>query len=330
MNQEDGADDSESIAGESIEDAVDAIVERDDSLDPEAVRTTLRLVAEDGAVSREARDATLAELSKVVSTPETRVELASMALSDARETADPVSDLDVVRTRLDGFEARVDAVESQVTDLGADLQRLVQRSEMPVGLYETAREMRRIDAEANRLHRTADELATEIESFEEWVEDSEVRFEELTEDADALEHSVEELASTADELANAAGGDGAEGPMAAGTDLGAVWLDLSLRRRLQDLLLADLRAELDALRAWADREGDDVPERAGSLEFMFDDLDARLTTTGEELQALAREDWRNRFGDRLAAFEDELAGVDHPVNWGEVQAAFDEHRVEQA
>lgn len=297
-SHEDGRGDS--IVGLSVGDAVDEIVGGDDARDPEAVRATLDRVATDGAVSRDGVDEALAEASKVVSTAETRAELAGIALSDARDEAGPVSDLDSVAARLDAFASRLESVERRAADLGADLETLVGGGGDDDTVYAVATGIRRLTATATEVQQTADELKLDLESFERWLGSPAVRFRELGDDADAVERSLDELAAAPGRLAAAderdPDGEGVE-PAAAG----ATWADARLRHRMLSLVLADVRAELADLRTWAD--GDDVNDgRLDELEARLTDLDARLAATGDRLDDIARPEWTDRFGDRVAAF----------------------------
>jgi len=337
MSQEDDAA-PDDVAGLPVEDAVDAVVARDDGNDRDRgeVRAALETVAEDGVVAWDGVDAALAHVSKVVATPETRVELAARGLSDAREAASPVADLDAVDSRLTAFEARLAAVESRTADLGADLQALVARpgeGDPDADLYATARGIRQLTADANEAHRAADELGVDVEEFEEWLADPDVRYEEFEGDVDAVERSVDELAAAVDRLAaDLAEGDDGDGEGAGDeegntpADAAATWFDLTLRSRVIGLLLADVRAELADLRTWADREDLDHGERLDAFDARLADLDDRVVAAGDRLDDLARPDWRARFDDRLDAFGSALDGLEPPVDWGEVQATLEEHR----
>ena len=114
MTREGGDDDP--IAGLSIEADIDAIVEgdRDERVD---ASVALGHVAEDGTLDWAAADESLAHASEVVSTPETRLELVEIAVSEGQEAAEPVADLDAVRARLDDLQDRFDAFTSAVEDL---------------------------------------------------------------------------------------------------------------------------------------------------------------------------------------------------------------------
>lgn len=316
MTQEDGEWPPETLDGLSLDDAVDVVVARDESLDSERVRETLAVVTdEDGVVRRDAVRSSLGDLSKIVSTPETRAELAAIALSDAQEAADPVAHLDVVQARLDGFETRLAAVEARVDDLGDDLQSLV--ADDGSGLYDVAADVRELTTVANRTQQAADELQVDIEAFERWVGDAAVRYDEFDEELDALDDSLSDLSATVDAVTDAlASGD--DPPVE--RDPAAAWVDTSFRHRAVGLLIDDLRHELATLRAWP---GAAETERADHLAASLDDLHERWRTVGDRLDGVAPDD---RFAERLSAFESALAEFEPPVDWNEVQATLDDHR----
>ena len=326
------------IAGLPLDEAVDAVVARDDDRTPETVRALLDRIAEDGVVSRAGVESALGHVATVVSTPETRAENASMALDDARETAEPVVHLDVVRSRLDAFTSRLAALDARVEDLGDDLQDLIARADDPDDLFAVARGIERLTREANAAQRTADDLALDVEAFEEWLRNPEHRHRELDGDADAMAGFVDDLAAATDDLAAAAEADDE------GDDLGARWLDATAQHRMTGLLLDDLRAELADVRAWPAAGSDadaaaaaesDLPpahgtgdeDRLDRIDERLDDLDAERDRIGERLDDRARPEWRERYDDRLATIERTLADFDPPVHWGDVQAALDDHRL---
>ncbi|WP_115863852.1 halo transducer protein [Halorussus litoreus] len=363
-------DASDSILGRPVEDAVQAVLDRraenpadapvpvaadapdsastdapesaaTNPLDPDEVRATLDRVASDGVVTRDAVEEALTETSMVVSTAETRTELASHALADAREAAASVSDLDAVAARLDAFESRLAAVEDRASALGSDLEALVEKTGDPDSVYEVAVGTRRLRATAKRVQRDADALQMDLESFEEWLDSPETRFEEFGEDIDAVECSLDGLATTLDEMPTAPRGDAANSdavdPDADST--GVDWAVARLRHRVLGLLLADLRAELADLRTWAERAARDdnrAADPAGGrmdgleemddLEARLDALGARRSGLGDRLDDLARPAWSARFGDRVASFEAETADLDPPLDWSAVESAFEEHR----
>lgn len=348
-------DASDSVLGRPVEDAVEAVLDRTaenpadapdpvaadapesaatNPRDPDEVRATLERVASDGVVTRDAVEEALTETSMVVSTAETRTELASHALTDAREAAASVSDLDAVAARLDAFESRLAAVEDRSSALGSDLETLVEKTGEPDSVYEVAAGMRRLRATAKRVQRDADELQMDLESFERWLDSPETRFEEFGEDVEAVEQSLDGLVATVDEIppieADDAANSDAVGPDADST--GVDWAVARLRHRVLGLLLADLRAELADLRTWAERADhdgradDSAGGRADDLEDRLDALDARLTGVDDRLEDLSRPAWTDRFGDRIGSFEDETADVEPPLDWSAVESAFEEHR----
>jgi chromosome segregation ATPase len=322
--------------GSDVEDAVDVVRDREPEADRESVRSALELVAEDGVVSRAGIDSALADASKHVATPETRLELAGNALDSARETAEPVADIDVVDARLDQFEARYEAIESDVDELASQLDRLVERRSDPEDVYDLSRSITALKRDARDAQTSADRLSSELEEFEAWVSDAGVRFEELDADAghvegllDDLSETIDELESTAaetDEARETADAGTARGTTeAAGDDLALAWADAALRRRVLGLLVSDLRAELSALGDWADRE-EGATTQDGEIERRIDDLQSREAALGERLETIASPAWRDRFGARIEAAEADLDSFDPPVQWGALQAVLEEHR----
>lgn len=318
MSHEDREPAPNSLDGRSLDDAVDAVVARDESRSPDEVRQVLSSVAEDGVVSTAAADDAVAHLSKVVSTPETRAELAAIALADAKEAAEPVAHLDVVQTRLNQYETRLDELEAYLPELGEALQETAAYD--GGDLYELAARIQRLTTAANRAQGAADELQVELEEFERWLSNQEVRYEEFADELDALEQSLEELTARVDEVAELLEA-ATETHVTLNRDPVASWVDVSLRHRALGLLFDDLHAELETLRTWPDAEPTD---RAAALQTRLDDLRTRWETTGDRLEAVGSDE--DRYTDHLDAFEDDLDAYEAPVDWGEVQTTLDEYR----
>ena len=326
---------SADVIGRPVADAVEAVLAEDsaDSRDRETVRTTLERVAEDGVVSESGIEAALAELSKVVSTPETRIEFAAIELADARETAEAegVADLEIVRSRMDAFESRLNTVQARIDGLGPELRELIDRRDEG-DVYAVATGSRELEAEANELHRAADELGVELEEFGRWLTDPGTRYDELEEEVEAVEDSLEGLAGTVEELATAVEGDdeGVTRGAARGAppaDPGVAWADATLRTRVTSLLVADLRVELADLRGWPSEAADGADTaRLDDAEARLDRLGGRCRSLAERLDGLARPAWTDRFGDRLDGFEAAMEEVDPPVDWGEVEAELERYR----
>ncbi|MGB9985953.1 halo transducer protein [Salarchaeum japonicum] len=297
--------DTEGIDGTPVDDATDAVADEVDR-DPAVVRAALGAVAdEDGRVTWDAVDAELAEASKVVATPETRVELAARAVSDARDAAADAPDLDSVDARLTTQEERLTALETTVEELGARLQDIVGRTGEPGALAEVALALHDLREDATAAQWNADELIDDAESFERWLTTSEVRREEFAADLDDVADSLSALADAADRL-NAGDADG------------TAWVGASLQARVISLLLADLAAELDDLREWT-----------GDYEIEADrlaDLRERHGALADRIAASAGDDWRDAHGDRVEAFEAEVVGLEPPIDWGVVQAELDAAR----
>jgi chromosome segregation ATPase len=308
----------EDIDGLPLDEATETVVERVDAPDdPATVRATLDRITEDGVVRAGAVEDALAAVSKAVSTPETRLELADLALSEARETAAHVADLDAVGARLDTLEERLETIERRVETLHADLEALVEESDDPDDLYAVARGLERLFGDATDAQATADDLQLDAEALEHWVESPDARYDEFAADLDALADALDDIAGVVDTLASA--GDRAL------ADPAATWADASLRHRSLALLLADLRAELGDFRRWAERE--ELEEgRLDELHARLDDLADRRESVGDDLDAVARPDWEERFAAAFDGLEADLAASEPPVDWGAVSKTLDRYR----
>ncbi|WP_436908586.1 halo transducer protein [Halosimplex marinum] len=325
------AEERTELDGLAVDEAVERVRAREPDRDPETVRAALEFVAEDGVVSRDALRESLKLTSKVLTTAETRVELAGIALDDAREAAESAPDLPTVEARLEGFEAEVAAVEDRAADLGSALQSVVDDREDPAARFAVADGLRQVDDRAREVQRTADEIQFDLEEFERWLDSHAVRVRELGEDVDALADSLDDLASAVDAIESVAadGVGGADGEAAIGDeDPARAWFDATLSHRATGLTVADLRAELADLRTWADREGADPVDEGGldDLAARIGGLDGRHGALGERLDAAAEPEWTDRFGEAVAAVESDLADCTPPVDWGVVQSTIEEHR----
>jgi hypothetical protein len=297
--------------GRPVEDVIATVVDRDGGRDPETVREALDPITDDDVVTREAVEEAVSDTSKVVSTAETRVELAAIACEDATAAAAPVDDFDIVTARLDEYADRLDAVDTRAAALTDDLRMTVQQLDDPTAVYELAVELREVAATAQGVARTADDLSIDLEAFESWLDDPERRYDEFGEDIDLVDESLAALTAAVSAIPK-----GSDAPA-------ADWADATMRTRVLELLVADLRTELADLRAWADRE--DVPFRA-ALEERVADLERRTGELADTLAGRAESAWRDRFDDDLAAFERDLKGFEPPVDWERVQAALEERR----
>ncbi|MEF8851982.1 MAG: hypothetical protein V5A44_03000 [Haloarculaceae archaeon] len=342
----DDRDGSPPLAGMDVDDAVEAVVSADQGREREGARETLSYVSEGGVVTEAAVEDATARVSKAVATPETRVELAEIALETAREDAAPVRDLAVVAARLDDYAVELDRLRDRLEAVQAALRDLVDRADDPDSLYGFGRECRDVTERANALQQAADDLKFELEAeFDQWLSNPATRATHLVGDVDAVEAMCDELTGIAEALDDA---DEGETPTLPGgetvADPAVVWFDAALRVRLAGLLLADLRAELADLRTWADREAEERPDDAAGagakaddpggtdadalvdVESRLDSLDVRTSGLEDWLAALAKPAWRRRFGDRVATFEHAVSDRRPPVDWSAVQATLEDHR----
>jgi len=316
------ADDTTELAGLPIERAVDIVGTAD--ADPGELRETLAIVAEDGVVSRAAVDDALANASMVVTTAETRVELAGDKLDSAQAAAPSTADLAFVSDRVDNFDTRLGHIETRADDLGAALQEVVSMK-ADGDLYEIARRIRRLTNAATEVQQAADDLQLELDSFEAWLTDADRRVDELTADIDALADSLSELSDVVDQLENSdADDDGNDSDDTnPESETASRWAAAMVRHRVLSLLLTDLRAELTAIQTWAEREAVTSPS---GIEPRLDEIQDDHTALGERLTACADPEWRARFDEQLTALEEALTEMEPPVVWADVDAAVAEHR----
>jgi DNA repair exonuclease SbcCD ATPase subunit len=320
MSQDGGVPDG--IDGTPVEAAVADILAANEVDDEETVRSVLDHVSEDGVVALEGFDETVSDVSKVVSTAETRAELASIEFEDAVAAAEPVADVDVVAARLDDHEAELEAVSARAAGLTDDLQAVVSHPDDAESLYEAVSGLRDVAAEAEDVQLAADQLQAALEDFQEWLDSTEARARELDGDADAVARSLDTLTDAVESLEAAV--ESSSPP--AGTDPAVAWFDSTLRLRVTDLLWTDLRAELDALETLAARQDDAGADDLDAVADRLDELDARRQRLAADLEALARPAWREEYGDRVDDFEAELDRFEPPVSWGAVQSVLDEYR----
>jgi hypothetical protein len=320
------------LAGMEVEDAVEAVLSADRDRDPEAVRETLSYVSEGGVVTEAAVEDATAQLSTVVATPETRVELAEMALETAREDAESVRDLAVVSVRLGDYGAELERLRDRLESVQTALGELVDRADDPDSLYAFGQDCRDLTERANAVQRDADDLAFELEEeFDRWLSDPAARATHLAGDVDAVETMLDELTGIAEAIDDA---DEGETPTLPGgqepADRSVAWFDAALRVRLAGLLLADLRAELDDLRTWAERESDERSDDEGDdfadVETRLDSLAVRVSGLEDWVATLPEPAWRRRFGDRVTTFEHAVSDRRPPVDWAAVQATLEDHR----
>lgn len=306
------------VFGRPVDDAAAALAAATDR-DADMVADDLSLFVVDGIVSRDRVDDALAGLSKVVSTPETRLEVAAREVERAHDAAAGVADLDTVAHRLDGLDNRLAAVESEVDTLGDRLTGLLDRAGDPAAAAEVARGVEALTDDANAAQVAADDLRGDAEATKRWAEDPGTRSHEFGEDVDAVAASVDGTADAADWLT----GEADDLPEWRSTgDPGVVWAEARISAHVADLLVADLRAELADLRTWAAREDTD-PGLADDAA-RVDDLAARRDNIADRLDDAARPAWREAHGDRVGHAVEAVAAFDPPVAWGAVRAALDE------
>jgi chromosome segregation ATPase len=313
------------IEGMNVDEATAAILEAQPQFDEGKVRGILHTVAEygdeDDQLTWDAVEGKLAHLSKVVSTPETRVELAEMELENALEAAAEERERRVVQNRLDGHAARLDSIQREVNDLAPHLEKLTQADE---DLFAVAYDIVQLQQRANELQGEADDLQLELEEFEKWVSNPRTRFDELDGDLNALADTLDRTVTGVDHIEVAV--EAGDTDALSVDDPAIAWVDATFTHRVLELFLSDIQWEFDALRTWSDEDGDDVADRVADLAGRLNEFTGRVDEVGERLDELRREAWVERFADERAAFEADLQDADPPVHWEQVQATLVEHR----
>ena len=320
MTEADSDGNPKKLDGLSIERAVDMVDET--KADPGEVRETLAIVAKEDSIRRAAVDDALANASMVVTTAETRVELAGDKLDSAQAAAIPVSDLQFVSDRVHNFEARMSNIEERADDLGDAIQHVIEMKETG-NLYRIARRIKAVTNAASEVQQAADNLQGELDAFEAWLTHPERRIEELAVDLDSLANSVSELTDVVENLdasGREAGDDAHSDP---GSEPARRWAAAMIRHRVLSLLIRDLNAELTAVHTWAEREGLTSPS---GIEPRLAEVQERHAALEERLTARAAPEWTEQFNQQLSALNEALEAMEPPVVWADVDAVVAEHR----
>jgi chromosome segregation ATPase len=313
----DDGHDGDGLLGLTVERAAEQVAPTVDD-DQETVRTTIQMISDDGVVTQAAVQDALGRVSKVVATPETRIELADDALTAARDAATPVADTDLVATKLATFEADLSALEERVDALGSQLSDLVDRAGESGDLYTVARSIRELRAEATDAQNAADALSDEIKTFRRKVANPTEWVSELREDVDTLEASLEDLQTAVDRL-HAIDTDAPEDG-----DPALAWADTTLQYRVRELFVEDVRAELDVLETLGAETGVDLPldtirSRLRELEDLQTDISAGLDDAFDPA-------WDQQYSDTVASFDETIASFEPPVPWATLQDKLQRHR----
>jgi len=314
------------VAEMGIEAAVDAVLEADERRDRTLVRDALERFVVDGVVSWDAVDEALPAVVQAVSTAEERTSMASFELSKVEDEADAVADLATVEARLADFESELSVLADRASELRDRVDALQDRVEAADSLYPLAVEFRDVADEAESIENTAMALIEAIEDLGDDLDDPEGWVRGVRRDLVAVEDTLDALETVTDNLEATLAGDGDD--WAAEIDPAVAWFDATLRAGVVDLMVADARFELQDLRTWADREDadwypDDADDQVASLQ-------ERQATLATRLDDLAEGGWRERFDDRLDAFEADVAETEPPVDWRELQVTLERYRPEDA
>lgn len=299
----------EPAAGDVSEDElVEAVIKRTDE-DPDSVRRSLDPFVDEGTVTAAAVEATVTDVSQILATAETRVDLATRAHEDASAAAADAPELEVVDVRRRAFGDRLGDLRADVESLADDLRAARTDLDSPIALYRAAVDLHEVTTGAQDVVRVAHDLETELEAFEAWLASANRRHDGLVDEVEAAEESAGSLAETVGALRAAEEPD-PERRFEAG-----------VQARVLDLVVADLRAEAEDLRAWAERDGVAFPD---DVDARLDELEAEVAAHGAALADGADRD--DRFGERLDALDAELAAIEPPVAWARVDETVAEAR----
>jgi len=291
-------DDSD-LVGESAEYVTEQVTERGDH-DSDDVRAAIDPFVEDGRVTRDAIDETVSDTAKLISTAESRVEYAEGAAETMWETLADAPTVPTVESRRVALEERLDTVCDRLDTVQATLASAVEQSDAP-SLFELGVDLRTASTHAQGIVQTADDLQRDIEQFESWLTDPDRRTRELGEDVALVVDSVEELEAATDNEPEP-----------------ATLANVHLQTDVFELLVADIRAELDDLTAF---------EPTGDLDSLregVDALDDRLAAVRARLDDAPA--YRAQFDDVLASLAETLAGREPPVEWAVIQETLSDHR----
>jgi hypothetical protein len=297
----------------TVSDVVTAVDDPD--ADADTVRDALRPVTNDGMVTQAAIETTVSDVSKLLATAETRIELAGDAYDDIARVAEPVEDIPTVRARLNRFSERLSAIESRIPELRPGISIPKDVESQPVEVYKFAVHIREIVVIAQEAIEAAEDFSFDAEQFESWLNRPDRRYDEFVEDLEVVVDAADELATTVDALVDES--------MTMTVDPAVQWADATMRTQVLLLLLTDLHAELADLRTLADRTGAHI--RTG-LADRINRAEEQVTDLNSALDTHATPTWRDRFGDDVEAFDATLKGFDPPVDWGAIDQALMEHQ----
>ena len=293
----------------------------------ERVREALDPVSDGDHITTEAVDTAVSDTAKLVATAETRTELASIAYDDATETAADVSDVPIVDARLESYEERLADVEARAAALGAKVPK--PDGLAPETIHQAALALREAATSAQGVATTADDLSWDLEQFESFVEDADRRHEEFAEDLELVEESAAALRSQVEDIDDIAenrrfsAGSRKASTSCDNDEPAVAWAAATMQARVLDLLVVDLRAELEDLETMADAQAEAVPDDLGQR---VDALDHEVGVVSTRLTDRAEAAWRERFADELNALGAGLSGLEPPVEWGRVDEVASEQR----
>jgi hypothetical protein len=220
-----------------------------------------------------------------------------------REAVTAAPDLAIVEARDRAFTDRLADLRDDVDELGTTLASVRTGMDSPVAVYRAGVDLYELTTKAQQIVRVAHDLETELDAFEAWLNSAPRRHDALVDEVDAAESSAASVAETVETLQTAANPDPKR------------WFDATVQTLVLGVVVDDLRTETVDLREWANTEQKSFPT----------DVDDRIESLRDETTACAsaledRPNWEATYDTRLETLKTELAAVDPPVAWGQVDA----------
>ena len=292
----------------ALDELVDRIADQTDE-DPKSIRTFLDPFVDDRAITADAIEATITDVSQILATAETRVDLATRTRAEVRESVAAAPDLSIIRTRDSAFGERLADLQADVDDLGSDLTAVRSDMNSPADVYRAGVGLHEVTTDAQRIVRVAHDLETELEAFDAWLSSANRRHEALVDELEAAESSASSVAETVTALQSADSPDSER------------WFDATVQTHVLDVVIADLHAEAAGLREWAAREETSFP----------DDVEPRIKSLRDETAASGaaladRPDWDSLFDERVETLEAALEDLEPPIAWAQVNEHVAEAR----
>jgi chromosome segregation ATPase len=282
------------------EDVLAAIEERADD-----GRFTVDAFADWHADCREAHGSTVADLERLAERLEAL--LADLDPADRDGTQ--------VRGRVGEFEDRFDAVRDELAAADDRLADTPRAPDCAVERYTGARRLASCERTVQEMAHALHHIEEELDAFETWLDDPATRIAELDEEVRGFGEYLDNTEGLIERLE----ADGADPPD--GFEPFDAWLAAHHLQAVMAVVFEELRADLADLDAWLERR--DADRDTGALHDRLAALEERHAACSDRLDAATEtidgfDESRAAVADSLARFDERLAALERPVDWGEV------------